>query len=82
MLIENDVVIEYDIDNNWYETMLGFIIILIWYDVVIDDYVDMKCCCYGWWCHWDEMMLMLRMILRWEDVDVENEIEMRQCWCW
>ena len=40
-LIENDVVIE-DIDNNWYKAMLVFIIILIWDDVVIDDYVDMS----------------------------------------
>jgi len=48
MLIENDVVIEYHIDNNWYETMLMFMIILIWDDVVIDDYVDMRCCCCGW----------------------------------
>ena len=46
--IENVVVIEDDIDNNWYETMLVFMIILIWDDVVTDDYVDMKwyCCCW------------------------------------
>ena len=48
MLIENDVVIEYDIDNNWYETMLVFMMILIWDDVVIDDYVDMRWCCCCW----------------------------------
>ena len=47
---ENDVVIEDDIDNNWYETMLVFMIILIWDDVVIDDYVDMSWCCYWWLC--------------------------------
>ena len=35
MLIENDVVIEDDIDNNWYEMMLVFKIIL-WYDVISD----------------------------------------------
>ena len=45
---ENDVVIEDDIDNNWYETMLVFMIILIWDDVVIDDYVDMRLC----YCCW------------------------------
>ena len=47
--IEKDVVIRDDIDNNWYETMLGFMIILIWDDVVINDYVDMRCC-YWWLC--------------------------------
>jgi len=46
--IENDVVIEDDIDNNLYETMLVFMIILIRDDVVIDDYVDMSWCCYWW----------------------------------
>ena len=48
MLIENDVVIEYDIDNNWYETMLVFMIILIWDNAFIDDYVDMRWCCCCW----------------------------------
>jgi len=43
MLIENDVVIADDIHKNWYETMLVFMIILIW-DDVIDDYADMR-----WW---------------------------------
>jgi len=42
MMIENDVAVEDDIDNNWYKMMLVFMIILIWDDVVIDDYVDMR----------------------------------------
>ena len=49
MWLTIDVVIRDDIDNNWYETMLGFMIILIWDDVVINDYVDMRCC-YWWLC--------------------------------
>ena len=35
-------------DNNWYETMLVFMIILIWGDVLIDDNIDMRWCCYLW----------------------------------
>ena len=42
-----------------------FRIILIWDDVVIDDYVTVA----------------LIMSLRWDDVDVENDIEMRWYWC-
>ena len=48
MLIEKDVVIEDDIDNNWYETMLVLMIILIWDGAIIDDYVDMRWCCCCW----------------------------------
>ena len=45
MLIENDVVIEGDIDNNW------------WDDVGVYDNIDMRWCCYWWLCwyaliHW------------------------------
>jgi len=51
--------------------MLLFMIILIWDNVVIDDYVDMRWCwCWEW--HWDEMMLI--MTLRWDVVDVKNAI--------
>ena len=48
MLIENDIVIEYDSDNTGYEKILVFMIILIWGDVAIDDYVDMRWCCCCW----------------------------------
>ena len=47
MLIEYDVVIEEDIDNNWYEMILLLMIMLIWDDViVVDNVIEMK-----WsWC--------------------------------
>ena len=73
--MENDAVIEDDIDNNWYETMLVFMIILIWDDVVIDDYVDMRWCCYWWLCWYEMMLLLMIMSLRW-DIDDENDIDM------
>ena len=80
--MKNDIVIEGDIDNNWYKMMLVFTIMLIWDDVVIDHVVvvvenDIEMIWY--WCwewHWDEMMLMLIMTLRWYVVDVENVIVM------
>jgi len=44
MLIENDVIIEDDIDNNWYKTMLVFMIIFIWDDVfaIVDNVIEMR----------------------------------------
>ena len=47
ILIENDVVIEDDIDNDWYETtMFVFMIILIWDDVDVENDINMRWC----WC--------------------------------
>ena len=58
-------------DINWYEVRLMFMMILIWNDVVIDDYVNMS------WCYYWLFMLI------WDDVVVvDNVIEMRWCWCW
>ena len=45
-VVTNDVVIENDSNNNWYETMFVFMIILIWGDAAIDDYVYMRYCCW------------------------------------
>ena len=84
MWFTGDIVID---DINWYEVTLLFMIILIEYDVVIEDDIDNNWYWYemmllllimslGWddvdvERHWDEMMLMLIMTLRW---DVENAI--------
>ena len=50
--------------------VLLLMIILIWDDVVIDDYVIEMRWCWCWEWHWDKMILMLRMTLRWDDVVV------------
>ena len=42
-------------------------IILMWDDVVIDDYVNMS-----WWLM---MLLLLLMSLRWDDVEVDNDVD-------
>ena len=47
MWLTIDVVID---DINWYEVRLMLMMILIWNDVIIDDYVNMSWCCYWWLC--------------------------------
>ena len=56
-------------DNDWYETMLLFMIILIWDDVVIDDN------------DWYETLLVSMIILIWNDVVIDDNIDLRLCWC-
>ena len=45
--LTNDISID---DINGYEVTLVFMIIFIWDDVAIDDYVNMSCCCRWWLC--------------------------------
>jgi len=71
MWFTNDIVIN---DINLYEVMLVFMIMLIEYDVAIEDDIDNN---------WYEIMLLLMIMLIWDEVIVvDNFIEMRWCWCW
>ena len=67
-------------DVNWYEVRLMFMMILIWDDVVIDDCVDMRWCCYQWLC-WYEKMLLLMIMLIWDYVVIDDYVDMRLCCC-
>ena len=70
MWFTNDIVIN---DINLYEVMLVFMIMLIEYDVAIEDDIDNN---------WYEIMLLLMIMLIWDEVIVvDNFIEMRWCWC-
>ena len=71
-----DVAIE---DFNWYVVILIIMMILIWYDVVNKDHVNMNWC-YCWWlCEYEMRLLLLITSLRQDDIYVENDMEM-ECW--
>jgi len=73
MWFTDDIVID---DIKWYDVTLMFMIMLMEYDVVIEDDIDNN---------WYEMMWLLMIMLISDDVvvvDVDNFIEIRCCWCW
>jgi len=71
MWFTDDIVIN---DINWYKVTLLFMIMLIEYDVVIEDDIDNN--------SYEKMLLLVIMLIWYDVVVVDNIIEDRWCWCW